>query len=190
MSYYVKGYHYDSAVRKNELLVEKHIPMIARGSKQWLGTGMYFWDNYGNVLYWRKVRQGAGIPVYQCVTVADICLDNCLLDLTDPQDLELIRNLIDEAKKLPNYPVTAVDSPQTLGKVIDFLLEEEPFGTYLNRAKVIKAAGSNEKMREDNEGLAALCWRCEPRLDFGTRIEYCVKADYKSVIQNPAFMNA
>lgn len=111
------GYHANTKDKILNCLANKNL--IEYKDTDWLGKGMYFWDNIGNAHYWKneKIRKEEGTEIE--ILQANIYIDE-VLDLTDTQNLKFINNLWERfvsgnLKK---------DIPQNqLGKRLDYLFE-------------------------------------------------------------------
>lgn len=53
MAIYLTGYHGTNKSSANNILKDRSF-FISQGNEEWLGTGIYFYDNYSDALYWNK----------------------------------------------------------------------------------------------------------------------------------------
>lgn len=86
----IKGYHKSKLDRANRILSSRSFP-ISTGSNQWLGDGIYFWDNIDNALWWNMndYRDGA-------ILTADLACDtDQFIDLDDPTQMCKIEEYAD-----------------------------------------------------------------------------------------------
>lgn len=77
------GYHVNDEVRCRQFLNNQINAIISEGNEDWLGTGMYFWDNKGNAEYWlsEKKRKNNENQKFICI---ESCLNlECVFDFTD-----------------------------------------------------------------------------------------------------------
>lgn len=176
MKHCVKGFHYSGDYQRCKDFVDYHELIIASGDSQWLGRGMYFWDNYGNALSWRRYKGGDSIPVERCIVTADISMDDSVLDLTDEITQGKLTKLVLAAQGEKGFPERAkLEDEQSLGEVLDFLMYRSRFRDNLKEIKTVKASSGHNRLRKKNAVLSELCWPKWPRVTFDTKIEYCVK---------------
>lgn len=106
----------------------------------WLGKGMYFWDNRGNVDWWNRKQMKKHPQDRFSIVVANVNLDH-LLDLTDIEiykKLEEVWNAICKKAKL--------DSNRPLGNKLDYLLDIENYSIVYS---VIKVYGKYNYVSDD-----------------------------------------
>ena len=136
---------------------------------QWLGFGMYFWDNLGNAKYWLGEKRRKHPKVAKWLIVqAEVDTSN-LLDLADDEILGFLNQLWErycEKKKCLKE--------QPLGKKIDMLFD---FVDSLNVYKVIKGFGSYEWIiKADFLG--------DSRIVNNIKTIYCVRSGNNAIIYN------
>lgn len=123
----------------------------------WLGKGMYFWDNRGNVDWWngkqiKKYPQGSF-----SIIVANVNLEH-LLDLTD---IEIYRKL--EEVWNATCKKAKLDSNRPLGNKLDYLFDIE---NYSIEYSVIKVYGKYNYI--SNDGIFKFDYKtmkAEPTMD-------------------------
>ena len=77
------GYHTTPKMYKDSILKNGFKPSIQKND--WLGEGVYFWDNEENALFWR--RRSKSIP--QCILVCDLkCQISEYLDLDKESNMK------------------------------------------------------------------------------------------------------
>lgn len=88
----ILGFHgCDESIRDKLLLNPNHI-RISQESYDWLGHGMYFWENnYERALLWAKDKKARGTLENPSIIGAIIQLGNCC-DLTDSSSISLIKH--------------------------------------------------------------------------------------------------
>lgn len=96
----------------------------------WLGQGMYFWDNIGNVNWWKKKQERRNPDKEFVIAAANANLEK-ILDLTDYDIYMKLEELWKAACKKARR---AVDVP--LGNKLDFLFDVEQFDFIYSIIKV------------------------------------------------------
>lgn len=130
----ILGFHTNTTEKAKEFVEESK--MIFYSDKQYLGYGMYFWDNLGNAKYWanKKLRESGGTIKEVQICTANILLDDPILDLTDVRIIATLRELwLAYCKKQGEKRVK-----QYLGTIIDILRE---FFPEMMEMKVAKCHG-------------------------------------------------
>lgn len=76
-------YHADSKKRNDDFINDKVQLLSSVEDGYWCGSGMYFWDNVSNALYWlERVKKIKGGNSSICLASLQYSKDECL-DLTD-----------------------------------------------------------------------------------------------------------
>lgn len=116
-------YHSNRVEKCKKFISKSDCLIISENSKDdiWLGKGMYFWDNRGNVNWWSKKQSNRNPDEEFVIVAANAKLDE-LLDLTD-YDIymkleELWKALCKKIKKNQNVP---------LGNKLNFLFDSQGF---------------------------------------------------------------
>jgi len=78
----LKLYHCNDATRCNRFLADNSYYIKCEEDGKWLGSGMYFWDNISNALYWHDIKIRNNKNIEYLFISANIVI-NKLLDLTD-----------------------------------------------------------------------------------------------------------
>lgn len=132
----ITGFHandYDKTrafVDKGELACSK--------DTDYLGYGMYFWDNLSNAKYWAKQKIKKERLRYCYISTANVIVKEPILDLTDKETIGLIRRLW-----LEFCTLQGAEKNQPLGVILDTLFEY--FDELLGEMKVAKCIGSYER---------------------------------------------
>lgn len=147
----------------NYLILSKH-----KDDENWLGDGMYFWDNYGNSIYWKKEKVKHNVPESE-LNIASCSLEcnfsEYLCDLTDFEVEKKLQDLIEIAEK---QDLLGKNKP--LGDKIDFLLHD------LN-SKVVK--GFSYYRCSPQSGLLK-----KSKVTNKTKAIFCVKENNADIILN------
>ena len=101
---YFTGYHGTTKARGHEILEERGFTS-SKGNKEWLGTGIYFYDEYRDAFKWSERIVGN----IEEITVLHVLIDideNCVLDLDSEKGKEYCRTVV---KILDNYFSYLVD---------------------------------------------------------------------------------
>ncbi|GAO99815.1 alpha-mannosyltransferase [Fructobacillus ficulneus] len=100
MTYSIPVYHIDTNDRIDKYIKDE-IFLKSLEDGDWLGSGMYFWDNRANMNYWYRIKAKkfpsknfAGVQVQQNF------LEEELLDLTDTETLSKILGYVDFIGKM------------------------------------------------------------------------------------------
>jgi hypothetical protein len=80
----LKLYHCNDATRCDRFLSDMAYYINSKEDGIWLGSGMYFWDNISNAIYWRDIKIRKNRSLQYKIVSAHVIL-NKLLDLTDKQ---------------------------------------------------------------------------------------------------------
>lgn len=132
----IKGYHANN-YDKTRAFVDRGELAFSEDT-DYLGYGMYFWDNISNAKYWAKQKIKKDRLRYCYISTANVIVEEPILDLTDKNTLRLIRDLWLEFCKLQG-----AEKSQPLGVVLDTLYEY--FDESLGQMKVAKCIGSYER---------------------------------------------
>lgn len=137
-------YHSNKEEECIQFISKEEYLIISENSKDdiWLGRGMYFWDNKGNVRWWNKKQRKKNPDKVYAMVAANAKLDE-LLDLTDYEIYKKLEEfwqaICKKIKKDPNVP---------LGNKINFLFDARGFsGMYA----IIKVYGKYNAT--PNDGL-------------------------------------
>ena len=157
-----EGFHVNSEEKCNSFLNSDSIIKTEK-DENWLGLGMYFWDNEGDANYWVKKKHKDGFKIVWIVK-SIICTDN-ILNLTDNDILAgLFRAWTQYCNK------SGETKNQGYGIVIDILYKI----FYRERFDVIKGHGNYPNHKE-------LFWidynNNLPHLTSKTKTIYCVKKE-------------
>ncbi len=130
-------YHCNDEKRCQRFLKSDTYMIISPEDGDWLGQGMYFWDNLGNAKYWEYNKQRKAPDVKHLIIKARVSLEN-VLDLTDIEVCKSLDNLWNSLqakyKGKPNY-----DPKPRLGKKLNILYKSFP--DFIENYKVIKVLG-------------------------------------------------
>ena len=108
------GYHSNYENKCNAFIKNKR-NLIISNDKEYLGKGMYFWDNKSNAKYWYDKKMKDKTCAKCIVVKCDICIDN-LLDLTDERVREFIDTMYSEL-----VAKDELDEHRAITNNIDFL---------------------------------------------------------------------
>ncbi|MBE6022244.1 MAG: hypothetical protein E7231_03290 [Cellulosilyticum sp.] len=182
----ILGYHANDADRCKRF-IEDSTYLIISPDTNWLGKGMYFWDNTCNLEYWaneklrKAIRSGNVIDVKK--TVSNVFTDN-MLDLLDDKLLTTLETLWSkwcskDTEQKPNVP---------LGEKIDILFKHFDI---LSIFSVIRVAGRyNKTIKETRNFLndnffdtnKIRTGRIVPHPSQDIKIIYCVREDSSYVV--------
>lgn len=129
----VIGYHVNDKDRCLKF-VENDKYIINSNDTDWLGYGMYFWDNEANANYWVTQKRKKEKEIEEIGKVKGNIYTDKILDLTDIEQIETFGKLWDlycEKEKC--------DKEQPLGIKLDKLFDY--FGTLSSTIKAIKVYG-------------------------------------------------
>lgn len=140
--------------------------MILHEDSYWLGKGMYFWDNFGNAIFWKneKIRKSEHIIDGKIrILKAKIKLDK-LLDLTDPEEIKKIDIIWRTMEKKTKKNIKS----EELGKKIDIIIEFFPKDIY--KYDIIKGI-----FQYNNDIAKRMEFSKETRLTANVKVIYNVK---------------
>ncbi|MGK8294088.1 hypothetical protein [Staphylococcus arlettae] len=160
----VTGYHCNEEYKVNQFELGDFKSLKSVEDGKWLGSGVYFWDNHSNALYWKKQKERKQKEKNFKITTALLSLEN-LLDLTDLNDIDFCMKIIDYLKSIG---VTEFIEGE-IGKNINVLFNDTSF---FKEYDVLKSNGLYKKeLRTDffnvNEKI--------PYLTTRVKTIYCVK---------------
>jgi hypothetical protein len=118
-SNYVLGFHGCEEEEQNELLISPKSFKSSQENYDWLGHGMYFWeDNVERAWKWAKLKKKAGTLKKPAVIGAVINLGYCF-DLLDSQSISILEQAFllfkEEADRLANPIPKNVHHPSEKG---------------------------------------------------------------------------
>lgn len=125
-------YHSDEEKKCSEFIKEENKLLVSGNSKDdiWLGKGMYFWDNKGNVKWWKRKQSSRHSDTKYSIVIANAVLDK-LLDLTDYDVYTMLDQLWKKVCKLCDL------CPDVeLGGKLDFLFDTLDFAEQYDLIKV------------------------------------------------------
>lgn len=135
---------------------------IAKENGFWAGTGMYFWDNYGNAQYWLKQSKKKHPAILKARVTFD---DKNILDLTDKSVLSAFqKKWLCIAKRLDVNPNVS------LGKKINTIIE-----IFDGDIKLVKELGLYPSLREDKFLNLPVSKPRYPHVTSKVRVIYCIK---------------
>lgn len=111
----IEGFHTNDIKTVNKFVSDKKLAISY--DKEYLGEGMYFWDNLSNAEYWAKQRMSKKELKEAKICKANIILSNPFLDLTD-------KSTITQTRKLWNLYCDKMGEDrknQFLGTILDIL---------------------------------------------------------------------
>ena len=140
----------ENFLKTNELIISK--------DTNWLGSGMYFWDNLSNAKYWKneKLRKNETIDIK--IIKGKIFLEK-LLDLTDEETVKKIDktwDIISKDSEIKKMEIKKIE----LGRKLDIIFDYN----------VIKCLGNYRKNLMRNLDLFS-----ESNLILSNKIIYSVK---------------
>ena len=116
--------------------VDGKIPLITsqnNNDDEWLGTGMYFWDNKGNANWWNKKQRNKNqAETYKIINVNVNTM--CLLDLTDFEIYQEMQRIW-----LSLCHMIHANPEKPLGNKLDMLFSA--FSDWTNKYPLIKVYG-------------------------------------------------
>jgi len=152
------GYHCNDKYRCEDFLND--FKMINSEDEQYLGTGMYFWDNYSNAEYWLSKKKTKHQEIEEWYIVSALIKILMLLDLTDKEQSYMLDGLW---RKYCSRTRTHKDLP--LGIKIDNIFK---FFKLYSRYHIIKANAAYNDM--ENPNILSGTY-----VQNNTRTLYCVK---------------
>ena len=113
----VLGFHGCEKSDQEKLILDTRSIKKSNKSFDWLGHGMYFWENNPErAMLWAEQKKESGTLNEPAVLGAVIDLDRCF-DLLDSKNIELLKNCFElfksESEKLDKPIPTNQDSPKT-----------------------------------------------------------------------------
>jgi len=155
------GYHANEKIKCDEFIASLGKNLVISQDKQYLGDGMYFWDNSANAMYWKKQKErkrcfDSNVSILSC----GIELEN-MLDLTDE---EIIDFLEQQWNKLESHCPS--EKIHNMGWRMNFLFANSPL---MRKIHVVKA-----HVTYQTESARAGFWQ-DSYFSFSTRTIYCVK---------------
>lgn len=101
--YVLPLYHVDTLERINDYINDE-IFLDSKEDGDWLGSGMYFWDNIANSKYWfaKRVRDDSTLD-YGTVKVQQKFKEDELLDLTDVEIMGKVLQCINLIEAMPEF---------------------------------------------------------------------------------------
>ncbi len=151
----IEGFHTNDKERSC-IFLEDVDYLIHSEDEDWLGYGMYFWDNLSNAKYWINKKTKRGVKNEISITKSHIIIDENL-DLSDEDIMKTMNELwieicLKEKKKIESenkklyYPKNKKIEELT-GKKIDYIFEYfEKFKAF----KTIKAIGYYPNRKEND----------------------------------------
>ena len=164
----VDGYHVNS-ISKTDIFINSD-SLIESYDTDWLGNGMYFWDNMSNARYWaNEKKRKDGVNCLRLVK-GIIILDS-ILDLTDNDIVTMVDEIwatyVKKRSLCPNKP-----SGSKLNWIFSF------FDGFSDKYKVIKAHGSYKNAKLAHFFVEKTCY-----LDSRIKTIYCVRCKSKEVVE-------
>ena len=151
----------ENFLETNELIISK--------DTNWLGSGMYFWDNLSNAKYWKneKLRKNETIDIK--IIKGKIFLEK-LLDLTDEETVKKIDktwDIISKDSEIKKMEIKKIELGRKLDIIFDF------YKAHLSKEfdyNVIKCLGSYKRNLMGNLDLFS-----ESNLTLSNKIIYSIK---------------
>lgn len=105
MEYNEIGYHTTYIIYKDSIL--KNGFYLSKNNNEWLGEGVYFWDNEKNALWW---KQNSKI-LERCVFVCELkCMINNYLDLDNKMEMSKFESYLNDY--LRSYSTSKLAKPK------------------------------------------------------------------------------
>lgn len=104
----------ENFLKTNELIISK--------DTNWLGSGMYFWDNLSNAKYWKNEKLRKKETTNIKIIKGKIFLEK-LLDLTDEETVRYIDNIwniISNSSKIQKMKIEKAELGRKLDVIFDF----------------------------------------------------------------------
>ena len=104
-------YHSNKKYKCKKFISQSDYLIVSENDKDdiWLGKGMYFWDNKGNVKWWNNKQMKKHPKGSFAIMVANVNLEH-LLDLTDIEIYKKLEEVWNAVCKIAN-----LDSDRPLG---------------------------------------------------------------------------
>ena len=148
-------------LQTNELIISK--------DTNWLGSGMYFWDNLSNAKYWKdeKLRKNETTDIK--IIKGKIFLEK-LLDLTDEETVKYIDDIWSFISKFSEIQKMKIEKAE-LGRKLDVIFDfYKALSSQEFNYNVIKCLGSYRKNLMESLDLFS-----ESNLILSNKIIYSVK---------------
>jgi hypothetical protein len=123
----ILGFHGCEKIEQQKLISDPSYIRSSNESFDWLGHGMYFWENNPQrAILWAEEKEKAGTITEPAIVGAVIDLGRCL-DLLDSSNISLLKNCYKlfklESDKLDKPIPKNIDRPKTKGhdKVLRYL---------------------------------------------------------------------
>ena len=163
----IVGYHANYASKFPDPIPENYL--IVSNDTDWLGNGMYYWDNRSNAQYWirKKKKDSPGECIF--LVAGNIIIDQ-LLDLTDQDIIGVVEKTwinYCKLKKIVDY--SNIPIGVRLNRLFDF------FAYYRQEYKVIKGIGFYRRAKQHVFFIDENCNKEFPCLTSQIKTIYCVK---------------
>mgnify|MGYP001642344618 FL=1 len=154
----------ENFLKTNELIISK--------DTNWLGSGMYFWDNLSNAKYWKneKLRKNETIDIK--IIKGKIFLEK-LLDLTDEETVKKIDktwDIISKDSEIKKMEIKKIELGRKLDIIFDFYKNISERTSKIFDYNVIKCLDNYRKNLMRNLDLFS-----ESNLILSNKIIYSVK---------------
>lgn len=133
---------------------------------EWLGHGIYFWDNQSNAIYWKKKKKNDRKNKDKEFDIMQVMLSlERLLDLTDLDDIDFCLEVLKDLEKKG----VKVRNPKYPGKTLNYLFHEtQIFEEY----HILKSCGIYKKHLKPQFFKPI---KGSPHLTTRVKMMYCVK---------------
>ena len=138
-------YHSNKKYKCKKFISQSDYLIVSENDKDdiWLGKGMYFWDNKGNVKWWNNKQMKKHPKGSFAIMVANVNLEH-LLDLTDIEIYKKLEEVWNAVCKIAN-----LDSDRPLGNKLDYLFDIENYSIPAQQTTVAPVADIGvEKAKE------------------------------------------
>lgn len=96
-------YHCNDKKRCSQFIDSDKYMIVSQEDGNWLGQGMYFWDNLGNAKFWMGEKKKKDPSQEYQIVKARVSMEN-LLDLTDIDICKAVQQLWDKCEQEMDLP--------------------------------------------------------------------------------------
>lgn len=164
----IEAFHYGVTSMVDDFITGKRPILCTIEDGIWLGNGMYFWDNKGNLAYWKRIKDKQSTTAFSAVRV--VLLLNKMLDLTSETHVEFCKKIQAELKSVG---IKEFDERQ-LGKNINVLFDKSAI--FEDLFNLVRVHGLYAK-REDDYLSSKITKKTFHKPTANVRTIYCVKSD-------------
>ncbi|MBC3900979.1 hypothetical protein GH811_15285 [Acetobacterium malicum] len=180
----VLGYHCNDIERCERFVHEKGYLIWSdeKVDEQWLGKGMYFWDNLSNANYWKNQKKKRNPDGDHRIVSAYVNLEK-FLDLTDKQVYDGVERYWEMMYK--KFDIQEDPEMIYIGEKLNYLFDYVEI--FKKKFKVIKINAKYSNQSEIHKDLITKKTENRPRVTNQNKTIYSVK--YKSSLKGISFVD-